>query len=359
MAIGMISLLTLFPIGMLNMADAIRSSRFAYTGKIAESLAEMPRSTSLGVYNLRTDPYNVGALTNVAVTNQTTTAGLDAYNAAGPFYDDTTNPKPASPWYPWLFDTTQAGPPVFIDPQGQSLWPNRTIGTDPNNVPVVVTYKNGTQIRSFGIRRVGVSWVSSTAEIRRTFMLEDELTFEPNGEVRRSPAGLIERERRHSWAYMWRRPRFNEMKVADLVTTIFQGRQIEGVAGFGNAPEPYFKGYQSNADGRAFVAGSTVARLVFDRNSWATLPAKRGDLLLDATVIPPRPNANPALNVPAHFNGYFYRIVGVSDPVLITGTQYYQELELARPALNDGYIGVMITGLADVVEKSDGKMPPG
>ena len=35
------------------------------------------------------------------------------------------------------------------------------------------------------------------------------------------------------------------------------------------------------------------------------------------------------------------------------------DLELARPALRDGYVGVMITGVAEVVEKNDGKMPPG
>jgi len=196
-------------------------------------------------------------------------------------------------------------------------------------------------------------------------MIEDELSFEPNGETRRSPVtGLVERERKNSWGYMWRRPRFSEPKLADMTVAIFHGRQVEGVTGFGQPPEPYFRGYSTPALDPVYVTttcdlafrqGSTTARLTFDANVWQTLPAKRGDIVLDATVIPP----GQAPLVGTHFNGYFYKIVGVGDPVLVAGTTFYQELTLARPALADGYVAVMMTGLAEVVEKSEGKMPPG
>jgi hypothetical protein len=278
-----------------------------------------------------------------------------------------------NPYWPWLFDTSQPGPPVFIDPQGVSLWGTRTIGTDPGDAPVAVVHRSGVTVQSYGIRRSAVTFAvppavpspaAGLSVVRRTFTIEDELSFEPNGQVRRStapPNYFVERERKNSWAYMWRRPRFSEQKVADLRIVIFQGRQIEGSgAGFGNPPEPYFKGYYQDpvsgvGSDLAFAAGSTTARLRFNSTAWMTVPAKVGDWLLDATVI--TPGQAPAVGT--HFNGYFYKVVGVGSPVYISGSDYYQELELARPAIADGYVGVMITGVAEVVEKNDGKMPPG
>jgi hypothetical protein len=57
--------------------------------------------------------------------------------------------------------------------------------------------------------------------------------------------------------------------------------------------------------------------------------------------------------------GFFYKVVGVSDPYPDpngSGLQV-QELQLDRPAKADGFAAVYLSGVADVKEKSDGRMP--
>ena len=85
MAIGMISLLVLFPIGMLNMQAAMRQSRMAFAVGNAEAMAEMARPGPAGTITLRTDPLLPTSLTQAYVTTQATAVGLDAFTAAGPF----------------------------------------------------------------------------------------------------------------------------------------------------------------------------------------------------------------------------------------------------------------------------------
>jgi Tfp pilus assembly protein PilV len=380
MGIGMLSLLVLFPVGILNMQSAQRNSRMAVAVENGTALAEMPfiHPVTGNPFSIRTDPMNEWALRE-ELPNQTATTPAPA--STNPFFNADATPDGQANGAA-RFDLSGPSPPVFVDPQGTLLWGGggssantafvgRCLGVmnTPINGPVIVNYVNpntgtGTIARSYGIRRVaptftaGITGTPLASYIRSTFMMLDEVTFSPNGEPTTQGPGsvLIERARRHSWAYMWRRPRASDTKVADLTVVMFSGRQIEG-SGFANPPEPYYLGHNPSnaADGRAFQRGSSRAILKVALGT--TLPAKRGDIVLDATVIPPNlGNVPPILT---HFNGYFYRIESVGEVQPINAAEGYQVLELNRPALADGYVGVMITGVADVIDKNDGRMPPG
>jgi hypothetical protein len=87
------------------------------------------------------------------------------------------------------------------------------------------------------------------------------------------------------------------------------------------------------------------------------------------TFLPDGPQAGPLLITvggvtqplrPGLCGGYFYKITGITDVRDASGTgagPFYQVLTLDRPARSDGFVGTMITGIADVIEKGVGRMP--
>ena len=332
MAIGMISLLALFPIGILRMADSIRSNRVAAAAGNAQSLLELHR-----LRDTVNNPWIEVAIQNIP--------GLYV-----------PGPTPGSGAYLFEEDPT-ATMPVYIDPIGAHLWFNpATQSAD----PVAAGHPVGATV-NLGIPRAFTSRCppgTHRSLLYRWHTLEDEMTFLASGVPTANPlADPVERQRRISWAYLWRRPVWQDRAVADVSVVVYSGRQIAGLPRPGGSaqveirsggPAGAFAGTPWN--GRCFIAGSRLAAVAWGSpgNAQALRP---GYWVLDATVL-----RIPQANGGARWltNGFFYRVVNVlSEP----DAQGQQLIELDRPARADGYVAVFPLAVVDVIEKSDGRRP--
>jgi hypothetical protein len=179
MAVGMLALLVLFPLGALNMAQAIKDDRCAQAAAQAQAIAN--------ARGLRTD-------SQVWTNNPTDTA-----------------------------EFLNTGYPVYIDPLGRVVmsWTAHVGGN------------TGTSPR---IPRRSASFlpVSNAALARQYCTLLDDLTFSPENGVPVKPDGVnLSREGRYTWAYMVRpllgspSPTSEMRSVADLDVVVYSGRNLE------------------------------------------------------------------------------------------------------------------------------------
>lgn len=331
MAIGMISLLALFPIGILRMAESIRANRVGQAATNAQAIAELHK-----LWSTSDNRYIEGAIRS--------TRGL---------YIDDNDPQTPDGTYTFLPFTC----PVYIDPIGSSLWPNanpyRPTPQQPTDVsgdPVGALVIPGFGV-NIGIPRAycNVTPPLSRRELLyRWFTLEDELTFLPSGLPVPPPPPIVpvERQRRISWAYLWRRPRWNDQDVVEVSVVVYSGRQLAGTPFPGGSVTQEFRcggppGSYANFpwNHRVFVAGNRFAALNWGSptNAQAVRP---GYWVLDATVM--RISDNPYVWIT---NGFFYQVVNVLSEPDANGIQL---IELDRPARADGYVAVFPLGVVDV-----------
>jgi len=346
MAIGMISLLALFPIGMIRMAQAIRSNRVALASGNAQSLLELQL-----LRDARSNPWIEHAIRREPAL----------YDAMNNQYRFANSPALAQ------LHTC----PVYIDPIGSSLWQHLPSANpydqyqagDPLGRFAGLAVEPTVPQANIGIPRSYSSFAVPGAHrsvLYRWYTVEDDLTFTPSGLAVSNP---VERERRISWAYLWRRPVWAEEAVADVSLVLYNGRLIAGRGNSGGTQnvngviaQEYKCGgppgvYQSTAwNGRTFARNSRIAALNWGSPAQAQA-VQVGYWVLDATMLPP---TSP---VPGdglwHLNGFFYQVVNV-EPVDGNGMQL---IELDRPAREDGYVAVFPIGIVDVIEKSDGRRP--
>ncbi|MFM7148573.1 MAG: hypothetical protein ACKO23_01905, partial [Gemmataceae bacterium] len=168
MGVGMLALLTLFPLGALSMARAIKDDRAAVIAANAAAVAT--------AFDLRNDPKVVEAF---------------------------TGRQPASPSLPSV--------PVLVDPQ-YSL----TVKNLGENLP-----------QSPGIPRVPASFAGSLTpeEIARWFTFQDEIEFDTLGGAKGAPA--VNRPGTYTIAYLIRRPRFASPELTDLSVIVYSLRATE------------------------------------------------------------------------------------------------------------------------------------
>jgi hypothetical protein len=170
MAIGLLALLTLFPLGAVSMAQAIRDQRVAEAAQQANALAD--------VRGVRTDA-----------------------NVVAWFTDGPTPPATRLP-------ASWSGPgyPVFADPWGRSVGAPATVGT-----PAV-------------LRRTVLAGAGSRANSMRWCALQDELTFLPDGTPDTSSG--LQREPRTTWGYWLKRPNNAVPNVVEMSIVVYSGRDL-------------------------------------------------------------------------------------------------------------------------------------
>jgi hypothetical protein len=182
---------------------------------------------------------------------------------------------------------------------------------------------------------------------------------------------------------MCRWSRFSETTVVDMQVVVYDGRPNPIAISTGNANPAPQGGYTIPVE-RAYIGGGVLPAatawpaptnqyLAFQRGSntavirqtpnqpWPA-PVKRGDWVLDNTMLVPSadtapPTGSRAFPLPL-VNGFFYKVVGVSDPYTspVTGLAV-QDLQLDRPARVDGFAPVILQGVVNVINKSDGRRP--
>jgi hypothetical protein len=359
MAIGMIALLVLFPLGMLNMAWALKNNRISQAVGGANSIAELPNANAIGQrFSLRDDGWYQSE--------------IQGSPAAGTPYPDlgTWNTTALPPVWNWNFAWASPATPmvVFVDPIGEAALGaptrpgNYVGGYNPFAIPNL-----GLQV---GVPRVSTSQTSKNPIAARNWCSqEDDVTFNGDGSATVDPlTPFVERGRRYSWAYVCRWPRFTDSSVVEMSVPVYSARpaplplpgaQVStelSYRGGGGFPPPATPPAWWQM--LAFAQGSTTAKVLLpQQQAGASLPIKRGDWIFDNTlIIPPMAGTPPQPQPIPLANGYFYKVIGISDAYQ-NANGWVQDLQLDRPAKNFGFAVVVLKGLADVKEKSDGRMP--
>jgi Tfp pilus assembly protein PilV len=163
MAIGLLALLTLFPLGAVSMAQAIRDQRVAEAAQQAEALA-----------NARAVRTDANVLPGFANGKLTATWDGQSY-------------------------------PVFADPWGRAVGSPATVG---------------------GVmQRTTLSYTgTSRPNSMRWCALQDELTFLPDG-TPDTTSGL-QREPRTTWGYWLKRPNFSVPNTVEMSIVVYSGRDL-------------------------------------------------------------------------------------------------------------------------------------
>lgn len=179
MGIGLLALLVLFPLGALNMAQAIRSDRTAHIAANAAAIARFR-----GIRDS---------------TNWVDSGGV-AYVA------------------PTVYPAGYTGPayPVYVDPF-PIVW----------SLPGAGWVGGGSS--GPGIQRCTVNYVGTTnfAALNRWFGFRDDAPFQENGLVQVDSNIQFQRENRYSWAYLCRREDYAATNPGvDLKVVVYERRPL-------------------------------------------------------------------------------------------------------------------------------------
>lgn len=288
MGIGLLSLLVLFPLGALNMAQAIKDERVASAVDNANALLNL----RLGGPKLSADPQIINPTVNQFQT------GLNLYvdPSPGSINFRLANIFAVDPSY------RRSSYPVFVDPQGVLNGSSR-VGflVNPNTNAVHP-----------GFARAGLSFCMTQAQIARFLSNLDDLTFNENG-LSDIASGQVIRDGKYSWAYMFRQSHasWNPVQPVTSQVIMFEKRSVSAAAVPIGAPQ----GAPAIASGESSFAATfdkpTNTAMIFVGT--ATPPnIRKGSWILDATILDA--SGNPPVNTsPQTIHGYFYRVGGVVD----------------------------------------------
>jgi hypothetical protein len=318
MAIGLMALLTLFPLGALSMAQAIKDGRSQQVAQNALGIAQ--------AFNLRHE--NRFYLLNGNVETGSPAELVNSY----------TNPNELrSP----LVDISNAtnlssqgnryqGPsyPVYVDPIGMKAFNGSMLGG-------VIPRRYCNAVYKTTVSGTTTVTQLNNGNITTWFTVLDDMNFSDNG----TPSQLsntIQRQGLYSWAYLLKRPRARDWNVANLWVVVYKGRGLQLTNG-GLTPleEQVIPGVRAR-DSKTLTVTS------------ATPPVRRGGWILDITQ--ERDEISRMRYGPIH--GIFYRVVAVTR----TGTSY--QLELQTPLRTGTSIDTILVmdNVVEVIEKGDGWM---
>jgi hypothetical protein len=329
-AIGMICLMTLFPLGALQMGQALKDER---SSQLAVQADAKVRTYWKGLLDVTlTDS---GTPTLMTSFNDPSNSGLQPPNGTPPVL--ASNPGNLEPSYP-----------VFLDPIGVAAWSsNATTRDQVASLPQLP-------------RRTFSAWnftsTSSTASLVRLAGLLDDLNYGDGGVATLTdPASgspltpAIERQGRYNWLAVVQRPDNSNPGVAELKVVVFDGR-APGYPAPGSETI-YDKNNNTGNQDVMLTPGATSVTIPY---SGARPAITKGRWIMDATLTDLN-NSNRIFRA-----ANFYRVVSVNDD---TAGQLDIELQtpikpMRDPAGNAGanatqYSGsiVVLTGVAEVFDR--------
>ena len=325
-SIGLLALLALFPLGAVNMAQAIKDTRTAHAavmaaGNISTWLINQPAPAG---------QVNPASTAFAPIPNDffvsSTYAGLAPLTA----------PVPDGPSYA-----------VYVDPIGfesYSLVPTFTswVAGVPGIRRQTLSIFNPTTSLPSGYQSTFIGDpVLRRATLLRWFSLPDDITFDTTG---LPTSSVFQRENRYSWAYLLRRPRLSDPSVVEMTIAVYDRRPLQlGGGGFLPIGETAYPVEYSPND-----APNTV-NLVYP-NGLPKPALRAGGWILDATPLPG--------------HGFFYRVVSVSDSVSSQGQAAVKvELQNNIRTINPGNglpvitQAVVMDSLAEVFERGPVSIP--
>jgi hypothetical protein len=295
MAIGLLTLLTLFPLGALNMAQAIQDDRAAVAAANAMALA--------AARNLRNDPVVVGT----------------DYDH---FVWGSGNGSPAARNHHRSY-------PVYVDPFGRILG-SFTLADLPGGIP-----------------RQTVSWLTPSGDFSpqyqttiNGFSVQDDIKFITQGSHQGLPTrnpnwDVVERSGKFSWAYLLTRPMTADPTVVDLAVVVYSGRLVQ----YPLQETPYFP--------VTFNPNSPLVHVPWDPATQEKPPIRKGSWILDASL-PADTNENP--------HGFFYRVAAVTDESPTSVLVELQQKPRNPVTVTNGTLIVM-ENVVEVFEKGIGWKP--
>jgi Prokaryotic N-terminal methylation motif len=366
MAIGMISLMTLFPVGAMQIGQALRDDRVTQTARQADGYVRQwwRHSVVSDQYNVESSFWTLDD-PNMENKSSVQVSGPVQYTIYRNALYQLPTPTPVAPIINPTFPTryspymltdsfaytgmpvsylpantapaihTLPGPgfntpsyPVFIDPIG---FVNRRGALNLGEQPWVARYSHGATTlanypglllprRSFTIVTTSLSQDNSALAVAS---MSDDMTFGMHG----APQGgtVLGRQGRYSWAAVIQRPRNDQPHIANLTILVYDQRPL--------LPQPQDE-YVTAPDLDSPVGSRRVTVTVPNRGELQPLLVRRGGWMIDGTIDPvvyPNFNSGRRQFIP-------YRISGVTEvstnstpsPMAPKGTTTY-ELDLETP----------------------------
>jgi Tfp pilus assembly protein PilV len=316
-ALGLLALLALFPLGAVNMAQAIRDSRTAHAAADAAA-------------NIKAWPISQPQVANQAVAApsyapmHTDFFISAAYAGSAPL----PPPNPNDPSYAVYVDP--AGIESYSSVQQFARWVAGVPGI-PRQTLSIFNPTSSTYITNPVLRR---------ATLLRWFTLLDDIAFGTNG---LPSGGVVQRENRYSWAYVLRRPRYSDASVVEMTIAVYDRRPLQ--LGAGSLLPVGETAYPVESD-----PADPLNTLNLVYAGGLQKPALRtGGWIFDATPLPG--------------HGYFYRVVSVTETSSLKG-QPAVKVELQnnvrtldgnrRPIFTQA---VVMDNLAEVFERGPVSVP--
>jgi prepilin-type N-terminal cleavage/methylation domain-containing protein len=343
MALGAIAILTMFPLGALQMGQALKDDRTAQAAGQADGYMRWYWKHYIidGAGSGINEPF-VQAMqdpnSNVSpITNQ------QPYPSS-PLIPLLTTPGPDPVNPTWIRPDAESGPsyPVAVDPMGwfarsgkQDQW---WVGLDGSLVPAFFGKlarrsfsPNPTPLRSppYPLNQPPLpSVMLSPAQAQRTCSLLDGLTYAPdgtaadaNGQSTAVSGNPPQRELRYNWLWVLQRVHNNDPNTATMTIVVFDKRAHLYVPQPPSHPERVY----------AAVAGTTSVGSTSVQFPTA-LPVLKGGWIADVSTTtftyqdpqPPNPMGQPTppipRTIPAVRNCNFYRVVSITDDTPAGGT---------------------------------------
>lgn len=305
MGIGMLALLTLFPLGALTMAQALKDDRAATCAQNADAIAT--------AYDLSHDPLVIG-------------------DVAGGVSNAFVNPDPQQRLgFADLSAGGWMGPshPVLIDPFYSSLG-SQVFGG--NGAPQPGIVRRSVSLRNSHPAR-GLTPLS-LAEAVRWFSLPDDIAFQPNG-LADTSSGFVSRGNEYTWSIFLRRPRASDQSVVDMKVIVYKKRVLtllDGETAYANAP--------AAGMGVSGAAGTGTINLTWPA-ALERPKIRYGTWVCDVTY----DNTNLT-------HAQFYRVVGYTE----TGANSLA-LEVQPPLKHDCTALVVMENVIEVFERGTGRLP--
>jgi hypothetical protein len=228
MGIGLLAILTLFPLGALTMARALQDDRCAHSAANSYAFATAKR------------PW------------ESMTPGTNPLlsNGSG--------------------DLNKPSDPVYIDAFGQNLSPGSNVGGASGVIP-----------------RRTVTYANTTQNILKWFANLDDMLFDTDGLPRRFPAGSgpFEREVRYTFAYMCRRPKASDADFVELTIVVYNRRPMTLTPGLTLDEERFPT--DSGANPARQVTYNPNSGTVTIKYSGSPPAVRPGDWILDDTLADP------------------------------------------------------------------------
>lgn len=317
MGLGTIAILTLFPLGALNMAQAMRDDRTTQAAGQADAYLRWYYQANVVEQPLVYEPFAA------AMTDPN-----DGLPLLSPLRTGDPVALPAEPSYP-----------VFVDPMGRVARPAG------DNEHWWAGYSFGYQYRSLPRRNVkAIADLATTFQDKpaalRVCSLLDGLTFDPTNGGQPGNGSAVDREYRYNWLWVLQRPVAADRNNVNLTVVVFDKRT--------HLYAPKTAATEFAFSSVRFTPGATSVEVPADRG----VVLQKGGWVMDGT-------AQATLGLPVIRHAIFYRIASAT-PSPTDSTRIVLELQTPIRRLDgrsdpatDFYDGTLIVlgGVADVFER--------